>query len=79
MKLSHKIWEKISSISDEKVRDNYTKRHGCNSCCPKCKTWESSGNKITTTPLDDGSDHRTCQVCGYDWLAIFTPAGFIPL
>ncbi len=54
----------------------------CDSCCPRCKQWESSGNRITTEPYsepDDGSENRVCANCGYSWRAVFTPFGFIPV
>ena len=74
-----KFWNKIKSLAVNKIADDYLKKHGCDSCCPNCNQWESAGNKITTEPLEDGSDKRVCGACGHSWLAIFTPAGFVPV
>ncbi|MGI4991011.1 hypothetical protein ACRXCV_00135 (plasmid) [Halobacteriovorax sp. GFR7] len=60
-------------------KPDYLDEHGCDSCCPNCEMWESDGNVINTEPLEDGTDQRTCTNCNHTWLAIFTPAGFIPL
>ena len=80
MNTMFKFWTWIKGIAEEKIKENYLKPNGgCNSACPRCKQWESSGNLIFTEPLEDGSDKRTCENCGNEWLAIFTPAGFIPI
>lgn len=62
-------------------KQTYLEKHGCDSCCPKCKKWESEGNTITNSiPDNDPSiDVRTCENCGHTWKAIFTPAGFVPV
>lgn len=78
MNKRYKFWARVRSFSEKQMFGNYLKPNGgCDSCCPKCKVWESLGNKITTTPLEDGSDLRVCGKCGYEWRAIFTPAGFV--
>lgn len=77
--MNYKFWKKLLDFAKEKAKESYTKERGCNSCCPRCKKWESDGNRITTQPLDDGSDERVCHNCGFVWKAIFTPAGFIPV
>ncbi len=80
MNKRYKFFKWLKSFCDEQMQDNYLKpRGGCDSCCPNCKEWESQGNTITTRPLDDGSDERVCSKCNYKWLAIFTPAGFMPI
>lgn len=80
MNLRYKIFKWIHDISKSQLKESYLKPNGgCDSCCPRCNYWEHEGNKITTQPLADGSDKRTCERCGYVWLAIFTPAGFIPI
>lgn len=78
MNKRYKFWSKVKSFAEKQMFENYLKPFGgCDSCCPKCKVWESLGNKITTTPLENGSDLRLCGNCGYEWRAIFTPAGFV--
>lgn len=80
MNKRYKFFKWLKGICDKQMHENYLKPHGgCDSCCPKCETWEYQGNKITTEPLEDGSDKRTCMKCGYTWLAIFSPAGFIQI
>ena len=79
MNTRYKFFKWLKKIADKGMKDNYLKPYGgMNSCCPNCKEWESSGNFITTIPLKDGSDERTCGKCEHKWLAIFTPFGFIP-
>ena len=78
MNTKYKIAKKINEISDRVMRSNFLlPRGGCDSCCPKCKKWEYQGNKIETRYFDNDLDKRTCGNCGHDWLAIFTPAGFV--
>ncbi len=80
MTRSYKFWKWLKALSDKKMKSEYLRPYGgCNSCCPKCKKWQHDGNIINTTTLEDGSDERICGNCGNTWLAIFTPAGFIPL
>lgn len=80
MNTRYKFFKWLKSICDEQMKENYLKPNGgCDSACPSCNVWEHQGNRITTEPLDDGTDKRSCGACGYEWLAIFTPAGFIPL
>ena len=80
MNILYRMWKKINHISEKGMKGNYLKPNGgCDSCCPKCKKWESMGNNITTKPLENGSDERVCANCGNVWIAIFTPAGFIPV
>jgi hypothetical protein len=74
-----KVQHWLQQRKDKKRKDTYLKQHGCDSCCPECKVWESDGNDIVTVCQDDGSDVRTCGLCSYTWRAIFTPAGFIPI
>lgn len=76
----YKFWSWVRNLSERKMNKEWFKPSGgCDSCCPRCKQWESLGNIIHTKPLEDGSDKRSCTNCGYVWLAIFTPAGFIPI
>ncbi len=80
MNKRYKFFKWLKGVAEKGMKDNYLKPHGgCNSCCPNCKSWESGGNRITTVPLDDGSDERTCHTCKHTWLTIFTPVGFIPV
>lgn len=80
MNLKYKFWAAIKELADKGMKENYLKPHGgCDSACPKCKMWESQGNKIYTEALQDGSDKRTCCNCGHEWHAIFTPAGFVQI
>lgn len=54
MNQRYAFWKKVKEYAEKQMKRNYLKPYGgCNSCCPKCKQWESSGNKITTEPLDD--------------------------
>ena len=73
------FWSRAKTFTENKMRKAWFRGGNCDSCCPRCKRWESLGNVIKTTPLEDGSDHRVCEACGHEWLAIFTPAGFIPV
>ena len=80
MNTRYKIFKWIKGFADRQMKDNYLEPNGgCDSCCPSCEEWEYQGNKIKTEPLSDGSDKRTCGKCHHEWLAIFTPAGFIPV
>lgn len=80
MNTRYKFFKWLKGFSDKQMRENYLKpRGGCDSCCPNCKEWEYQGNKIVTEPLEDGSNKRTCGKCGHEWLAIFTPAGFVSI
>lgn len=80
MNKRYKFFKWLKSFAEKGMKQNYLKPYGgCDSCCPKCKEWESTGNTIVTTPLNDGSDKRKCEKCGHEWIAIFTPVGFVPL
>lgn len=81
MNLLSKFFKWISDSSDnpKSEQNAYLVKHGSDSCCPTCRVWESQGNEITTEALSDGSDKRTCGKCGYQWRAIFTPAGFVSI
>lgn len=80
MNTRYRFFKWLRGICDEQMSDNYLRPNGgCDSACPNCKEWESHGNTISTVPLEDGSDQRKCGKCGHSWLAIFTPAGFIPI
>lgn len=76
-----RLWKWLNKLSSKKIKDNYLKEHGCDSCCPRCKRWESESNTIYTevSEPDDGTEKRTCTNCDYVWKTIFTPAGFIPV
>lgn len=63
----------------EKQKRKYLNKHGCDSCCPRCRKWESDGNTILSEDQPDGTIQRQCAKCGHSWIAIFTPAGFIPI
>lgn len=69
----------LEERATKRKKREYLKRHGCDSCCPECKKWESDDNLITTVDNDDGSVTRQCSSCSYKWTAIFTPAGFVPV
>lgn len=71
-----KLHNWLQQRKDKKRKDTYLKQHGCDSCCPECRVWESDGNDIITEDQDDGSQLRTCG-CSVTWRTIFTPAGFI--
>ena len=81
--MSLKFWKGVFNFSRKKGNKSYLETHGCDSCCPRCKVWESEGNTIRTLPYDgvndDGSYRRVCWSCEYSWRAIFTPAGFVPV
>lgn len=78
-----KLLQKLFNIHEKRKeltrKQKYLKEHGTDSCCPRCKVWESDGNVIYTTPSepDDGSDIRECTNCGHKWRAIFGPGIFI--
>ena len=73
------FWKKVKTFAENKMQDEHLKYRGSDSACPRCKKWESQGNTIYTEDLEDGTDKRTCTNCKHEWLAIFTPAGFIPI
>jgi hypothetical protein len=77
--MRYKTLQKISDYFNKKAKDQFAKEYGMNHACYRCGKWESEGNKILTTVSErDGHlDHRHCENCGYEWDAIFTPAGFI--
>ncbi len=78
MNTTYKIAKKIHEISNNVMKKTFLlPRGGCNSCCPKCKKWEHQGNIIKTTYFNDDIEKRNCGNCGHEWLAIFTPAGFV--
>lgn len=76
-----KFWNNIVKYAEKQRQKAYMlgpdNRGNCDSKCPKCNLWESSGNIIYTESQKDGSELRTCNNCGHTWRAIFTPAGFI--
>lgn len=74
-----KLWTKVRCFAEKKMADSWMQGGNCDSRCPQCKQWESHGNKIKTTDNDDGSVDRLCGNCKYEWKALFTPAGFIPV
>ena len=73
------FWEKVKVFAERKMTRAWMEGGNCDSCCPNCMQWESKGNTIKTVSNDDGSETRSCTNCGNEWMAIFTPAGFIPL
>jgi hypothetical protein len=80
MNKKYKFWKYVNALSKKGMKENYLKPHGgCDSCCPRCRIWESEGNTIYTAENDDNSDTRECSTCAYKWKAIFTPAGFMPI
>lgn len=76
-----RFWTKIADFVERKRQqawlDGPTGTGNCDSACGRCNKWESAGNLIRTIPLDDGSEKRECTNCGYQWRAVFTPAGFV--
>lgn len=73
------FWRFIKVFSEKKMKESWMEGGNCDSCCPRCRYYESQGNIIVTTANKDGSENRSCLSCGYKWTAIFTPAGFIPM
>lgn len=73
----YNFWTKIKKFSEKKMKSAWMEGGNCDSCCSKCKQWESMGNNIKTVPQSDGAEIRTCGNCGDEWRAIFTPAGFV--
>lgn len=72
------FWKALRDWCNRRMKDAWMHGGNCDSCCPRCKQWESHGNKITTEPFPKW-DHRVCGNCGYKWPAEFGPAGFMPL
>lgn len=80
MNTRYKFFKWLKGFADKQMQENYLKPHGgCDSACPNCKEWESQGNRITTEINCKDTDKRKCHKCNHEWLAIFTPAGFIPV
>lgn len=73
------FWAGVRKFVEGRMKAAWFEGGNCDSCCGLCKQWESTGNTITTTSLDDGSEYRECQNCGHAWRAVFTPAGFLPI
>lgn len=73
------FWMKARDWCNKKMTNAWMHGGNCDSRCLRCKRWESHGNRIETTSLDDVLEHRKCSGCGYEWRAIFTPAGFVPI
>ena len=71
------FWDKVKTHAERKMKDAWMDGGNCDSCCPRCKQWESKGNTIETVSNEDGSEQRTCTNCGNEWKAIFTPVGFV--
>lgn len=72
-------WKRLRDFCERRMRSAWFERGNCDSKCGSCNLWESHGNVISTTSLDDGSEYRVCQNCGHGWKAIFTPAGFVEI
>ncbi len=73
------FWRHMRDWCNRRMTSAWMEGGNCDSCCPRCKQWESHGNTINTESLDDGSEQRTCSVCGQQWKAVFGPAGFMPI
>lgn len=74
------FWKSVRDFAEKKMKEAWFIGGNCNSCCPNCKNWESTGKTvITSTDNDDESISRKCSNCGHTWRAIFTPAGFVPI
>ncbi len=74
-----RFWKRLRDYCSRRMSEAYMRGGNCDSKCPRCNLWESSGNAIETIPDDDGSEIRTCLNCYHTWRAIFTPAGFVPI
>jgi hypothetical protein len=57
------LWKKARDFCNRKMTSVWFEGGNCDSCCSNCKQWESKGNIIKTTPLDYGSEQRTCSNC----------------
>lgn len=83
MNKSWRFWSRVAKFVKRKQQQAWLKgpsgRGNCDSACSRCKVWESEGNRIYTIPLVDGSEKRQCTNCGYEWRALFTPAGFVKI
>jgi hypothetical protein len=73
------FWRKVRDWCNRKMTSAWMEKGNCDSRCPQCNQWESRGNIIVTLSQDDGSELRICKNCDYEWKALFTPAGFIPI
>lgn len=73
------FWRRARNWCQKHMRRVYMEGGNCDSACPRCHQWESLGNIIETHPLEDGSEWRICSNCKYEWQALFTPAGFVPV
>ena len=73
------FWRAARDWCNGRMKSARMEGGNCDSCCPRCHQWESHGNNITTKDREDGSMLRNCSACQYVWVAIFTPAGFIPV
>lgn len=72
-------WKRLRDFCNKRMKRAWMAGGNCDSCCPRCKQWESLGNDISTAQKDDDSCLRRCTNCGYKWVAIFTPTGFVPI
>ena len=80
MNTKYRFFKWLKGHCDKQMQVNFLKpKGGCNSACPNCKEWEHQGNTITTELNSDDTGKRACGKCGYQWVCIFTPAGFIPI
>lgn len=74
----YRFWKVLRDFAEDRMK--YTWPHSADSCCPRCKFWESSGNLIATKDVQgEFPVSRTCGTCNYTWRALPTPAGFVPL
>jgi hypothetical protein len=76
-----KFWTLVANFAKKRQSSAYLEGGGCDSCCPRCKQFESQGNTIYTRthPDDSYAELRTCVNCGYEWKSVFTPVGFVPV
>lgn len=72
-----RVWQRLRDWCNGRMKAAWMEGGNCDSCCPRCKQRESSGNSINTTSMRGGEELRVCMNCSYAWVAIFTPAGFI--
>lgn len=71
------FWNKVKRFTEKQMHKAWMEGGNCDSCCTRCNQWESLGNIIQTESLADGSEKRKCGNCGKEWIALFTPAGFV--
>jgi hypothetical protein len=74
-----RFWLRARKWVDRRLYDAWMEGGNCTSKCRRCKQWEHTGTTVKTEDAEDGPVVRTCMNCGYQFTAVFTPAGFIPV